>query len=175
MTIYSISGLTPIVAPDAYVAPGAVVIGQVELARASSVWFGSVLRGDTDWIRIGEESNIQDLSVIHADVSVPTTVGKRVTVGHKVMLHGCTVEDECLIGIGAIILNRARIGKHSLIGAGSLIPAGKTIPERSLVMGTPGKVIREINEGELKMILFSAMHYAENAKRFRSELRTISE
>ena len=134
MTVYSISGDTPKLHEDSWIAPGAVVIGKVELGRGSSVWFGAILRGDTDWIRIGEESNVQDLSVIHADLGVPTTIGARVTVGHKAMLHGCTVADECLIGIGAIILNRAKIGRGSVIGAGALITEDKVIPERSLVV-----------------------------------------
>lgn len=170
VSVYTISGHSPKLHDDAWIAPNAVVLGQVELARASSVWFGAVLRGDTDWIRIGEESNVQDLSMIHADAGVPTIVGDRVTIGHKVVLHGCTVADECLVGIGAIVLNRATIGKHSIIGAGSLVPPGKVIPERSLVMGVPGKVVREINEQELEMILFSSAHYVANAHRFRSEL-----
>jgi carbonic anhydrase/acetyltransferase-like protein (isoleucine patch superfamily) len=170
MTVYTISGWQPKLADDAWIAPNATVIGQVELARASSVWFGAVLRGDTDWIKIGEESNVQDLSVIHADAGVPTIVGDRVTIGHKVMLHGCTVEDDCLIGIGAIILNGARIGRGSIIGAGALIPQGKVIPPGSMVMGAPGKVVRELSAPELEMVLFSAAHYAANAQRFRKEL-----
>ncbi len=173
MTVYSISGDAPTLHEDSWIAPGAVVIGKVELARRSSVWFGAILRGDTDWIRIGEDSNVQDLSVIHADLGVPTTVGARVTVGHKAMLHGCTVEDECLIGIGAIILNRAKIGRGSVIGAGALIPEDKVIPERSLVVGTPGRVVRQLTEEEVEGIRQAAQHYVENARRFRVELKSL--
>lgn len=170
MTVYSLADSTPKLHEDSWIAPGAIVIGRVELARGASVWFNAVLRGDTDWIRIGEDSNVQDLAMIHADLGVPTTVGARVTLGHKVMLHGCTVEDECLIGIGAIVLNRARIGAGSVVGAGALIPEDKVIPERSLVIGSPGRVVRTISDEDLAGIRDAAKHYAENARRFRAEL-----
>ncbi len=170
MSIYSISGLGPNLDPGAWIAPGAVVVGRVALARGASVWFGSVLRGDTEWIRVGEDSNVQDGCVVHADEGIPTTIGARATVGHKVMLHGCTIEDECLIGIGAILLNHSKIGRHSIVGAGALVPQGKVIPERSLVLGSPARVARTLTEKDLEMIHYAARHYAENAARFRETL-----
>ena len=172
--LYAIDDFVPVIHEDAWIAPGAVLVGRVELARAASVWFGAVLRGDTDWIRIGEETNIQDGCVLHADEGVPLTVGARVTVGHKVMLHGCTVEDECLLGIGAIVMNHARIGSHCIIGAGALIPEGKVIPPRSLVMGMPGRVVRTLTDAEVQQsIRDAAKHYADNARRFRAGLREL--
>ena len=170
MSVYALSGTPPELHPDTWIAPSASVIGTVALARGASVWFGAVLRGDTDWIRIGEDSNIQDLSVVHADLGVPTTVGARVTVGHKVMLHGCTVEDECLIGIGAVLLNGARIGAGSVVGAGALVTSGKVYPPRSMILGAPAKVLRQVTDEELDGIRRSADHYAKNARRFREEL-----
>lgn len=171
--IYALDSSCPVVHEEAWVAPGAVVVGRVVLARAASVWFGSVLRGDTDWIRVGEESNVQDGSVLHADEGIPLTLGARVTVGHKVMLHGCTVEDECLVGIGAIILNRAHVGSHCIIGAGALVAEDKIIPPRSLVLGLPGKVVRSLTDAEVQSIREAATHYADNARRFRSGLREV--
>jgi carbonic anhydrase/acetyltransferase-like protein (isoleucine patch superfamily) len=172
--LYAIDDIVPVVHEDAWIAPGAVLVGRVALGRAVSVWFGAVLRGDTEWIRVGEETNIQDGCVLHADEGVPLTVGARVTVGHKVMLHGCTVEDECLIGIGAIVMNHARIGSHCIIGAGALVPEGKVIPPRSLVMGVPGRVIRPLTDAEVQeSILDAAKHYTDNARKFRSGLREV--
>ncbi len=170
MTVYALSGKAPELHEDTWVAPTASVIGTVTLARGASVWFGAVLRGDTDWIRIGEDTNIQDLSVVHADLGVPTTIGARVTVGHEVMLHGCTVEDECLIGIGAILLNGAVIGTGSIVGAGALVTSGKVYPPRSMIVGAPAKAIRQVTDEELDGIRRSAEHYAKNARRFRDEL-----
>lgn len=158
-----------------FIADSADVIGSVVLENNASIWFNAVVRGDTDLITIGENSNIQDGSVLHADIGVPLTIGRNVTVGHKVMLHGCTIGDGCLIGINAVILNGAKIGKHCIIGAGALIPEGKEIPDFSLVMGSPGKVVREVSEAQKMMIEMSALHYVENFKRFKRELIRESE
>lgn len=158
-----------------FIADSADVIGSVVLENNVSIWFNAVVRGDTDLITIGENSNIQDGSVLHADIGVPLTIGRNVTVGHKVMLHGCTIGDGCLIGINAVILNGAKIGKHCIIGAGALIPEGKEIPDFSLVMGSPGKVVREVSEAQKMMIEMSALHYVENFKRFKRELIRESE
>lgn len=156
---------------DFFVADSADVIGSVILENNVSIWFNAVVRGDSDLITIGENSNIQDGSVLHADVGVPLTIGRNVTVGHKVMLHGCTIGDGSLIGINAVILNGAKIGKHCIIGAGALIPEGKEIPDFSLVMGSPGKVVREVSEPQKMMLEMSAMHYVENFKRFKRDLK----
>lgn len=156
---------------DFFVADSADVIGSVILEKNVSIWFNAVVRGDSDLITIGENSNIQDGSVLHADVGVPLTIGRNVTVGHKVMLHGCTIGDGSLIGINAVILNGAKIGKHCIIGAGALIPEGKEIPDFSLVMGSPGKVVREVSEPQKMMLEMSAMHYVENFKRFKRDLK----
>lgn len=155
---------------DWWVADSATVIGSVVLENNASIWWGAVLRGDNDLITIGENSNIQDLSVLHTDPGVPLTVGRDVTVGHKVMLHGCTIGDGSLIGINSVILNGARIGKGCLIGANSLIPEGKEIPDGSLVMGSPGKVVRELSEEQQQGLLLSAQGYVANFKRFKAEL-----
>lgn len=155
---------------DFFVADSAVVIGSVLLEKNASIWFNAVLRGDNDLITIGEDSNIQDGSVLHTDQGVPLTVGKGVTVGHKVMLHGCTIGDYSLIGMNAVILNGARIGKYCLIGANSLIPEGKEIPDGSLVMGSPGKVVREISDLQRQILEGSAQHYVENARRYKTQL-----
>ena len=145
MAIYELDQVSPTIAETAWVADSAQVMGQVDLAAHSSVWFGVVIRGDTESISIGEGSNIQDGSVLHADMGQPIVVGKHVTVGHKVMLHGCTIGDESLIGIGAIILNGAKIGKNCLVGAGSLVTEGKEFPAGSLIMGTPAKLVRSLS------------------------------
>jgi len=149
VAVFRLAGCSPQVDPTAWIAPTATVIGDVRLAAGASVWWNAVLRGDNDPIVIGENTNIQDGSVLHTDEGVPLTLGRDITVGHMVMLHGCTVGDGSLIGIGSIVLNRAVIGRHCLIGANSLIPEGKVIPERSLVMGSPGKVVRELSDEEV--------------------------
>ena len=154
-----------------WIAPGAVVLGRVRLQKDASVWFGAVLRGDTEWIEVGEGSNVQDLSVLHTDPGAPLKIGKGVTIGHKVMLHGCEIGDGSLIGIGSIILNRTKIGKNCLIGANTLIAEGKDIPDNSVVMGAPGKVVRQVDEMQAASLRVSAAHYVENWKRFARELR----
>jgi len=172
--IYSLGDRVPEFKSDDYfVADNATIIGSVILAHQASIWFNAVLRGDNDLITIGENSNIQDGSVLHTDGGMPLTVGKNVTVGHKVMLHGCTVGDGSLIGINAVVLNGAKIGRGCLIGANALIPEGKEIPDGSLVMGSPGKVVRELGEAQLKGLEMSALHYVENYKRYKAELKAM--
>ena len=151
---------------ESWIAPGAVVIGKVVLMRNASVWFGAVLRGDNEPIIIGENSNVQDGSVLHTDPGQPLTLGRDVTVGHKAMLHGCSIGDGSLIGIGAVILNEAKIGKGCLIGAGALITERKVIPDGSLVMGSPGKVVRTLDEAQQAGLRASAEHYVANWKRY---------
>ena len=153
-----------------WIAPNATVIGNVRLQARASVWFGAVLRGDNELIDIGEDSNVQDGTVMHTDMGSPLTLGKGVTVGHNAMLHGCTVGDYSLIGINAVILNGARIGKHCIIGANALIPEGKEIPDGSLVMGSPGKVVRELSEQQMRLIEAGAAHYVHNAQRYARDL-----
>lgn len=153
-----------------FVADNATLIGSVDLGDHASIWFNCVLRADNDVIRIGANSNIQDGSVLHVDPGTPLTIGEGVTVGHKVMLHGCEIGDYSLIGINAVVLNRAKIGKHCIIGANALVPEGMEIPDNSLVLGSPGKIVKEINPGQRAMLQMSAMHYVENGKRYRSEL-----
>lgn len=153
--------------PSTYIAPGAIVLGDVHLGVESSVWYNAVLRGDTDRITIGDRTNIQDLSMIHADPGVPCTVGSRVTVGHRVILHGCTIEDDCLIGMGAVILNRVRVGRGSIVGAGALLLEGMKVPPGSLVVGLPAKVVRPVDEDVAKLLEHGWQHYVEQARRHR--------
>jgi len=157
-----------------FVADNATVIGSVVIENDASIWFNVVIRGDNDVITIGENSNVQDGSVLHTDDGYPLNIGKNVTVGHKVMLHGCEIGDNSLIGINAVVLNGAKIGKNCLIGANSLIPEGKVIPDGSLVMGSPGKVVRELGQEQIKMLEMSALHYVENARRYKRDLSTLS-
>ena len=173
MSVYSLGDATPeLPADDEYwIAPTAAVMGRVILRRNASVWWGATLRGDNDPIEIGENSNVQDGSVLHTDTGSPLTIGANVTVGHRVMLHGCTIGDNSLVGIGSIILNGARIGKNCLIGANCLITEGKEIPDNSLVMGAPGKVVRELSEAQARAVSMGALHYVENWKRYRATLR----
>ncbi|MEQ8857792.1 MAG: gamma carbonic anhydrase family protein [Pseudomonadales bacterium] len=156
---------------DYWVADSAVVLGSVLLKRDASVWFNAVLRGDTELITVGEGSNVQDGSVLHTDPGCPLVIGANVTVGHKVMLHGCEIGDNSLIGINAVILNRAKIGRNCLIGANALITEGKEIPDNSMVLGSPGKVVRELSEEEIRGLRTSAQHYVENARRFRTGIK----
>jgi carbonic anhydrase/acetyltransferase-like protein (isoleucine patch superfamily) len=155
---------------DYFIADNATVIGSVVLEQNASIWFNAVLRGDNDVITVGENSNVQDGSVLHTDGGFPLTIGKNVTIGHKVMLHGCVIGDNSLIGINAVVLNGAKIGKNCLIGANALIPEGKVIPDGSLVMGSPGKVVREMTADKIKGLELSALHYVENFKRYKKEL-----
>jgi carbonic anhydrase/acetyltransferase-like protein (isoleucine patch superfamily) len=173
MALYAIDQQQPECAPSAWIAPSAHVIGQVFLAENSSVWFGAVIRGDNEPIRIGARSNVQENSVLHVDPGCPLTIGDDVTVGHQVMLHGCSIGNGSLIGIQAVILNRAQIGQHCLIGAGSLIPEGKVIPDRSLVMGVPGKVVRELSDDEVERLKLGALNYVNRAAQFSRELKVV--
>ena len=154
-----------------WVAENAVVVGNVLLKENSSVWFNAVIRGDNDLITIGEGANIQDGSVLHSDPGSPLTVGANVTIGHKVMLHGCDIGEGSLIGINSVVLNNARIGKNCIIGANALITEGKEIPDNSLVMGSPGKVVKTMTDDQAKAVEFSALHYVENARRFRDSMK----
>lgn len=153
-----------------WIAPNASVVGKVRLDEGSSLWFNVVLRGDNELIHIGPHSNVQDGTVMHTDMGYPLTLGKGVTVGHNTMLHGCTVGDYSLIGINAVILNGAKIGKYCIIGANALIPEGKEIPDGCLVVGSPGRVVRELTEPQRKMLEASAAHYVHNAQRYAREL-----
>ena len=155
---------------DFWVAPNAAVIGSVVLKTNASVWFGATLRGDNDPITVGENSNIQDGCVCHTDDGMPLTLGDDVTVGHMVILHSCIVGNNSLIGMGSTVLNNAKIGNNCLVGANSLITEGKVFPDNSMIMGSPGKVVRELTEIEIKMIKLSALHYVENMKRFKKDL-----
>ncbi|HZJ96120.1 MAG TPA: gamma carbonic anhydrase family protein [Thiopseudomonas sp.] len=157
--------------PESWIAPTAAVIGKVRLDAGASIWFNAVLRGDNELIHIGEDSNVQDGTVMHTDMGWPLTLGKGVTVGHNAMLHGCVVGDYSLIGINAVILNGAKIGKNCIIGANTLIPEGKEIPDGSLVVGSPGKVIRQLTEQQIKMLEASAAHYVKNAQRYAKDLQ----
>lgn len=173
MTLYALADARPEVSPDAWVAPDANVIGKVTLGPEASVWFGSTLRGDNEMITVGRGSNVQENCVFHTDMGYPLTVGEDCTIGHKVMLHGCTIGDNSLIGMGATVLNGAKIGKNCLIGAGALITENKVIPDGSLVMGVPGKVVRELDAQAIQRLTASAKHYAENAARFRRDLEPL--
>jgi carbonic anhydrase/acetyltransferase-like protein (isoleucine patch superfamily) len=173
MAVYALDGLAPQVAASAWIADSAQVMGSVELAEDTSVWFGTVIRGDTDHIRIGRGSNIQDGSVLHADHGKPLTVGVGVTVGHLVMLHGCTIGDNSLVGIGAVVLNGARIGNNCLVGARSLVTEGKDFPDGSMILGSPAKVVRPLTEDEIAGLRRSAEGYVANARRFRGGLQKL--
>ena len=165
--IYDLEKNVPEISADSWVAPNAIIIGKVKLEKNSSIWFNAVLRGDIEKIIIGENSNIQDGSVLHTDPGYPLTVGKGVTVGHMVMLHGCEISDDTLIGIGSTILNKAKIGKNCIIGANTLVTEYKTIPDSSLVLGSPGKVIRKVTDDEIKVLRENAKHYVKNSKRYK--------
>jgi carbonic anhydrase/acetyltransferase-like protein (isoleucine patch superfamily) len=174
MAIYQLADRIPQIADSAWVAESGQVMGGVTMEANTSVWFGATVRGDTEHIVIGEGSNIQDGSVLHADHGMPLTVGKNVTVGHLVMLHGCTIGDESLIGIGAVVLNGAKIGKNCLVGAGSLVTEGKEFPDGSMIMGTPAKVVRQLTPEQIEGLRQSAQHYIANAHRFKSGLKKIA-
>ena len=175
MAIYALGDVTPVFPETGnyWIAPDAQVMGNIVLKENASVWFGAVLRGDNDPIVIGENSNVQDGAVMHTDIGCPLTLGVNVTVGHQAMLHGCTVGDNSLIGIGATVLNGAKIGRNCLIGAHALVGEGKEIPDNSMVLGMPGKVVRELGEDNEKMMLLSANIYVENWKRFKKTLKEL--
>lgn len=171
--IYTLEGIAPEIAIDAWVADTAVLIGKVVLEEDANVWFGAVLRGDNEEIRVGRGSNVQENSVLHTDMGYPLTIGANCTIGHKAMLHGCTIGDGSLIGMGATLLNGSKIGKGCLIGAGALITEGKEIPDGSLVMGAPGKVVRVLDEEARMRLQMSARGYQANARRFAKGLKLI--
>ena len=172
MAVYNLGNVTPELPNDDeyWIAPTAAVMGRAILKKNASVWWGATLRGDNDPIVVGEGSNIQDGSVCHTDTGSPLTIGANVTIGHMVMLHGCTIGDNTLVGIGSIVLNGAKIGKNCLIGANCLITEGKEIPDNSLVMGAPGKVVRELSAEQAARMAYGSQHYVENWKRYRREL-----
>ena len=174
MAIYELDKTAPRIAASAWVADSAQVVGNVELGDDASVWFGAVVRGDTEVIRIGNRSNIQDGSVLHADIGKPLTIGDDVTVGHMVMLHGCTIGDGALIGIGAVVLNGAKIGKGCIVGAGALVTEGKEFADGSMIIGSPAKVVRELTAAQQQGLVISAVHYVDNARRFRSGLKKLA-
>ena len=173
MSTYRLYDKAPAIAASAWIAPNATVIGDVRLGENCSIWWNATLRGDNDPIEIGANSNIQDGSVLHTDEGVPMKIGANVTVGHLVMLHGCTVGDGSLIGIGSVILNRAVIGKGCIVGANTLIPEGKVFPDHALIVGSPGKVVRELSAEEVARLQASAAHYVANAERYRQTLQPV--
>ena len=173
MPVYALGAHQPRCAPDSWVADNATLIGQVVLESCASVFFGAVLRGDTDLITIGERSNIQDNAVLHTDAGIRLTLGKRIIVGHQAMLHGCTVGDGALIGIGAIVLNGADIGAHSIVAAGAMIPEGKRYPPYSLILGTPGRVVRTLSEAEATELMQGADNYVARWQSYLGQLRRI--
>ena len=173
MSIYPLGELSPKIDPDSWIAPNATVIGDIRLGKNASIWFNATLRGDNDPIHIGDNTNIQDGSVLHTDEGVPMHIGNDVTVGHLVMLHGCTVGDGSLIGIGSVILNRAVIGKGCIVGANTLIPEGKVFPDRVLIVGSPGKVVRELSDADVANLKKSAAHYVDNAARYKRDLQPL--
>ena len=173
MALYELDGVAPQVADGAWVADSAQVIGHVVLGENASIWFGAVLRGDNEALTIGRDTNVQDGSVLHSDMGSPLTLGEGVTIGHQVMLHGCTVGDNTLIGIQAVILNNARIGRNSIVGAGAVVTEGKEFPDNSLIIGAPAKVVRTLDEAAAAKLRQSAQHYVENARRYAKGLRKI--
>ena len=170
MAVYSLDDQTPQLADDAWVAESASVIGNVVMHEGSSVWFSAVVRGDNETIVIGKRSNVQDNAVLHSDPGSPLNIGEGITIGHQAMVHGCTIGDNTLIGIGATILNGAKIGKNCLIGAHALITEGKVISDGSMVMGSPGKVVKELGPHHIAMLQGGAEVYVQNAKRFKAGL-----
>jgi carbonic anhydrase/acetyltransferase-like protein (isoleucine patch superfamily) len=172
MTIYTLDNIHPELAEDSWVAPSADVIGRVRLRHLASVWFGAVLRGDNEWIEVGEGSNIQDGCVLHSDMGAPLTIGKNCTIGHKAILHGCMIGDNSLVGMGACVMNNAVIGTNCLIGAYALVPERKIIPKNSLVLGAPGKIARVLSADEIELLPKSAFGYVRNWQRFLKGLGT---
>ena len=173
MSIYSLGELSPKIDPDSWIAPNATVIGEVEIAKGASIWWSCTLRGDTDLLSVGENSNIQDNSVLHTDAGIELVIGENVTVGHQCMLHGCSIGDGSLIGIGAIVLNRARIGRHCVVGAGALVTEGKEFPDYAMILGSPAKVVKTLTPEEAERFQHGAAHYVDNARRHRDGLRRI--
>jgi carbonic anhydrase/acetyltransferase-like protein (isoleucine patch superfamily) len=173
MAIYELDGKRPQMAEGAWVADSAEVIGDVVMGANASVWFGCVVRGDCERITIGKNSNVQDLSVLHADIGIPLVLGDNVSIGHQVMLHGCTIGDGALIGIQAVILNGAKIGKNCIVGAGSVVTENKEFPDNSLIIGSPARMIRTLDEKGIAMLAHIAEHYVGNARTFAKSLKKI--
>lgn len=170
MPLYSLDGVSPEVAPDVFIAPGAHVMGKVRIGPGANIWFNAVLRGDNDWITIGARSNIQDLAMFHVDPGFPITIGADVTVGHSAIVHGCTVGDGALIGMGATVLNGARIGRRCIVGANALVTEGKEFPDDSMIVGAPARAIRTMEAAQAETGKRNSAHYVERAKRFRAGL-----
>jgi carbonic anhydrase/acetyltransferase-like protein (isoleucine patch superfamily) len=173
MTVYRLGDAAPVIPASAFVAPNATVIGKVALGERASVWFGAVIRGDNEWIRIGDASNVQEGAVLHTDPGSPLTIAAGVTVGHQAMLHGCTIGEGSLIGIQAVVLNGAVIGRECLVGAGAIVTEGKVFPDRSLILGAPAKVVRALSEEDVQRLRGSAASYAERAALFASNLHPV--
>lgn len=173
MTVYALGDVTPQLADDVWVAESATVVGNIVMEAGSSAWFGTVIRGDNETIKVGARSNIQDNAVLHSDPGSPLTIGEGVTVGHQAMLHGCTIGDNTLVGIGATILNGTVIGKNCLIGAHALITENKVIPDNSVVMGSPGRVIKQVPEAQEAMLKMSADYYVKNSQNFKAGLKAV--
>ena len=174
MAIYQLDEFIPSIPSSAWVADSAQIMGNVTLAENTSVWFGAVLRGDTSSISVGKDSNIQDNSVLHADVGMPLVIGEGVTVGHQVMLHGCTIGNNSLIGIGAIVLNGVKIGNNCLVGAGALVTEGKEFPDGSMIIGSPAKAVRMLSPEQIEGLKMSAQHYIDNDSRYKTRLKKLA-
>jgi len=175
MTLYSLNGFSPDCHEESWVAPNATLIGKVSLAKDASVWWQAVLRGDNEPLVVGEGSNIQDFAMLHTDPGIPLTVGRDVTIGHHVTLHSCTIGDGALIGIGATVLNNAQIGRNCLVGAGALVTEGKAFPEGSLIVGSPAKAVRQMDEKQIAAIRLNTTYYVRNARRYRDGLKKLAE
>ncbi len=170
MPLYPIDGIYPEIDADCFIAPDAVLIGRVRVRKGASIWFGAVLRGDNDWITVGENSNVQDLSLIHADAGQPVEIGKGVTIGHRVIIHSAIVGDNALIGMGAILLNRARIGANCLVGAAALVTEGKQFEDGQMILGSPAKAIKPLTDEQVAGLRLSADTYVANARRYRDQI-----
>ena len=171
MPVYALENVAPEIAEDCFIAPDAVLIGKVRVLKGASIWFGAVLRGDNDWITIGPNSNVQDHSIIHADPGQPVTIGRGVTIGHRVIVHSATVGDHALIGMGSILLNRARIGARSLVGAGALVTEDKSFEDGKMILGAPARAVRDLSPEQIAGIEKSAEVYVANARRYTEKLR----
>ena len=174
MALYELDGVAPQLGTGAWVADSAEVIGNVQLGENASIWFGAVLRGDNETMTIGRNSNVQDMSMLHSDPGSPLTIGENVTIGHQVMLHGCTIGDNSLIGIQAVVLNNAKIGRNSIVGAGSVVTEGKEFPDNSLIFGSPAKVMRTISDEDAARLRHGSDHYVDNAVRYAKGLKKIA-
>jgi carbonic anhydrase/acetyltransferase-like protein (isoleucine patch superfamily) len=175
MPLYALDGEQPVLPADGrfFVAPDAHVIGRVRIGIDVGIWFGAVIRGDNEWIEIGEGTNIQEVCVLHTDMGAPMTIGKGCTIGHKVILHGCTIGENSLIGMGSTILNHAKIGKNSLVGANSLVTEGKEFPDNSLIVGSPARAVRTLDDQAIARLKLSASHYVANSQRFMTGLKVV--